>query len=62
VLKELWQRITGQANADERADERQHMSPEERRFESESVDDRAAELESEAHLGGFNPEREFEEE
>jgi len=31
------------------------MSPEEQRFVSESVDDRAAGLESEAHLGGADP-------
>lgn len=54
VFKELWDRMVKrrQAKAEERADEFQHMSPEERRFVSESVDDRAAELESEAHLGG----------
>jgi hypothetical protein len=54
MLKDLWARITGRRRerAEERADEFQHMSPEERRFVSESVDDRAAELESEAHLGG----------
>ena len=54
MLKDLWARITGRRReeADEHADEFEHMSPEERRFVSESVDDRAAGLESDAHLSG----------
>jgi hypothetical protein len=54
VFKALWDRIVKrrQAKAQERADEFEHMSPDERQFVSESVDDRAAELESEAHGGG----------
>jgi len=62
VLRDLWKRITGREKEAELASDWQAMTPEERAFENESVDDRAAELESEAHLGGFNPEREFEEE
>ena len=56
-LKAFWDRLRGKqrAAADERVQEYEHMSPEERRFVSESVDDRAAELESEVRLGGSDP-------
>jgi hypothetical protein len=54
VLKELWHRFTGKRDAEAaaRADERQHMSPEERRFFDESFEDRQAGGEAEAHLSG----------
>ena len=56
-LKAFLDRLRGkqQATAVERAEEYEHMSPEEQRFVSESVDDRAAELESEVRLGGADP-------
>jgi len=58
VLRDLWMRITGRHRDEdaERAEEYEHMSPEERRFVSESVDDRAARIESDAHFGAFEAE------
>jgi hypothetical protein len=53
MFRNLWARLTGRRDPAEAAQEWEHMSPEERRFVGESVDDRAAEIESEAHLGGF---------
>ncbi len=41
----------------ERAVEEQQMSPTERDFVEESVEDRQADIETEAHLGGIDPER-----
>jgi hypothetical protein len=41
----------------EREAEREHMSPAERRFEEESVDDIQADAFVSEHLGGINPER-----
>jgi hypothetical protein len=41
----------------EREVEREHMSPAERRFEEESVDDIQADAFVSEHLGGTNPER-----
>jgi hypothetical protein len=41
----------------EREAEREKMSPAERRFEEESVDDIQAEAFVSEHLGGINPER-----
>jgi hypothetical protein len=63
VLKELWDRFKGKRDAEavERADERQHMSPAERRFFDESFEDRQAGDEAEAHLsGGDQPSPELE--
>ena len=58
MLKEFWDKIRGgRQTAAERDQEWQHMSPEERRFMSESVEDRAADVETEAHLGGIDPDR-----
>jgi hypothetical protein len=45
------------AAAVDREVEREHMSPAERRFEEESVDDIQAEAFVSEHLGGINPER-----
>jgi hypothetical protein len=53
MFKDLWARLTGRRAPADEAQEWEHMSPEERRFMSQSVDDRAAEIESEAHLGGM---------
>ena len=52
MLRDLWMRITGRHREEsaERAQEYEHMSPEERTFVSESVDDRAARIETDAHL------------
>jgi predicted RNA-binding protein Jag len=57
VLKELWQRLTAgrEAAAAKRAQELQQMSPEERHIVEERFEDRQADLESEAHLGGADP-------
>jgi hypothetical protein len=54
MLKELWNRFTSKRDAEaaERADERQHMSPGERRFFDQSFEDRQAVDEAEAHLSG----------
>lgn len=55
----LWARLFGRRNdgAVERAVEEEHMSPEERRFVDESAEDRQADEESKAHLGGIDPDR-----
>lgn len=63
MLRELWSRLTGKRDAEaaERADERAHMSPEERAFFDESFEDRQAGNEAEAHLsGGDQPSPELE--
>jgi hypothetical protein len=63
MLKELWNRFTSKRNAEaaERADERQHMSPGDRRFFDQSFEDRQAVDEAEAHLsGGDQPSPELE--
>lgn len=51
-LKE-WQRARNAT----RELERSHLSPEELRFSSESVDDRQAEIGAEARFGGVEPGR-----
>jgi hypothetical protein len=58
VLRELWERITQRRRdgAAERAQEWEHMSPEERRYMSEGVEDQAARRESEVYLSGGDPE------
>jgi hypothetical protein len=63
VLREWWSRVSAKRGADaaERADERQHMSPKERRFAEESFEDRQAGDEADAHLsGGGQPSPELE--
>jgi hypothetical protein len=54
VLENWWRRFRAKRDADaaERADEREHMSPAERRFAEESFEDRQAGDEAEAHLSG----------
>ncbi len=58
MLRGLWMRISGRhrEKAAEHAEDYEQMSPDERRFVSESVDDRAARIESDAHLGAFEAE------
>jgi hypothetical protein len=59
VLGDLWNRLTNRHADDkgERAEELQHMSPEERELVEQSVDNRQADLAAEAHLGGIDPNR-----
>jgi hypothetical protein len=59
MLKEFWNKISGRrrATSAERDQEWEHMSPEERRFMGESVENHAADEEAQAHLGGFDPDR-----
>lgn len=58
-LRDWWNKLTGAQRdaAVEHEAEREKMSPEERRFEDESVEDHAADESAEEHLGGFSPER-----
>jgi hypothetical protein len=58
VLK-FWARLTGRLRAAEekQAVEERNMSPEEREFFDESFEDRQADEESIAHLGGVDPKR-----
>ncbi len=55
----LWDRLRGRRTAARvsHADQFEHMSPAERRFVGESEEDRATGLETEAHLGGSDPDR-----
>jgi hypothetical protein len=59
VAAGLWKRLLKRSR--ERAAERERellqMSEKERRDATESIEERAGELESEAHLGGEDPER-----
>jgi hypothetical protein len=59
VIRELWARIARRRDEEaiERAVEESQMSPAEREFVEERVEDHAADLESEAHLGGGDPKR-----
>jgi hypothetical protein len=63
VLKEFWSRLKGerQAEADKRAQEWEHMSPEERAYISEGASGHEADEQSQALLGGENPDRLIEE-
>jgi len=58
-VKGLWARIAARrkAEATEHADEESQMSPQERAFFDESFEDHAADLETEAHFGGTEPNR-----
>jgi hypothetical protein len=58
MLRELWDKLMGRERADaERLEaERERMSPAERRFSEESIDDYQADESSIEHLGGFEPE------
>jgi hypothetical protein len=62
-VKGIWSRITARKRSEaiEHAVEESQMSPGERAFYDESYEDHAADLESEAHLGGINPNRLLEE-
>jgi hypothetical protein len=57
MLRDLWNKLMGRERdeAIERETEREQMSPEERHFEAESVEDIQADAVAEEHLGGFNP-------
>jgi hypothetical protein len=59
MLRDLWNRLIGRerARAVEHEAEREKMSPDERRFTKESVDDIQADAFVSEHLGGTDPER-----
>ena len=59
VLGALWARLVGRRHdaAVERAAEERQMSPKEREFIEGSFEDRQADTETEAHLGGIDPNR-----
>jgi hypothetical protein len=59
VLRDLWNRLMGRERdaAIKRETEREQMSPDERRFEEESVDDIQADAFVGEHLGGIDPDR-----
>lgn len=59
MFKEFWARLTKRrhAAAEQLAAEERNMSPEEREFFDESFEDRQADEESIAHLGGVDPKR-----
>jgi hypothetical protein len=58
VLRGLWMRISSRRRekAAGRAEEYEQMSRDERRFVNESVDDRAARIDSDARLGAYEAE------
>jgi hypothetical protein len=54
----LWKRLFGGKKSPAEVEaEREHMSPEERAVSEEPVESRGADLESNAHLGGIDPNR-----
>jgi hypothetical protein len=59
VLRDLWNRLMRRENdaAVKRETELEKMSPAERRFEKESVEDHQADSFVGEHLGGINPDR-----
>jgi predicted secreted Zn-dependent protease len=59
ALKDLWKRfVAGRRAAEiEHTAEVEQMSPAEREATGERFEDRQADLESEAHLGGIDPKR-----
>ena len=59
MLGALWNRLVGRRNADavEREVEMQRLSPAERRFAEENVENRRSDSTAEEHLGGIDPER-----
>ena len=59
MLRDWWNKLMGRERdaAVEHEAEREHMSPAERKFDSESVEDIGADASAEEHLGGFSPER-----
>jgi hypothetical protein len=60
----LWSRITNafKSSAEKREDELLQMSPAERRYAEEPVEDHAADEFAEEHLGGTDPDRLVEDE
>lgn len=54
MLRDWWNKLTGKQAAVEHEAEREQMSPEERRFDSERVEGHAADEAAEEHLGGFS--------
>jgi len=58
MLRGLWNRLVGRNRnlAVEREAERERMSPDERRFAGESIDDIQADAVAREHLGAVNPE------
>lgn len=54
MLREWWNKLAGR-EAVEREIEREHESPAERHFQSQSIEDYQADVSSEEHLGGFDP-------
>jgi hypothetical protein len=59
MLRNLWNRLVGreEAAAEKREAELEQMSPAERHFASESVEDVQADEFVSEHLGGIEPER-----
>jgi hypothetical protein len=57
MLRDFWNKLMGRERdaAIEREQDLEQMSPAERHFESESIDDIQADAVSEEHLGGFDP-------
>ena len=59
MLRDLWNRLIRRESdaATKREAELEKMSPAERRFEKESVEDHQADSFVSEHLGGINPDR-----
>jgi hypothetical protein len=59
MLRNLWNRLAGRetAAAERREAELEHMSPEEQKFERESIDDYQADEVAREHLGVIEPDR-----
>lgn len=59
MLRNLWNRLVGRetAAAERREAELEHMSPEEQKFERESIDDYQADEVAREHLGVIEPDR-----
>jgi hypothetical protein len=57
MLRDLWNKLVGRetAAAERREAELEEMSPDERRFATQSVDDIAADAATRDRLGGFDP-------
>jgi hypothetical protein len=59
MLRDVWNRLVGRRRAEavEREDELEQMSPAERRFAEEGIEDIQADEFDSGHLGVINPER-----
>ena len=59
TLKAWWDRMLGRRRdaAFEREAEEEKMSPQERRFVEEPIEDHQADASAAEHLGGINPDR-----